>query len=450
MQFHSLIPITIISLLYLLYSISTATATTTNQNDFLFDDTHESNHVSNESKTNDDNDNNNNNHNNDDDRYEMIMYDAIDSTKSNKYLKKSKRKRMEQKRTMNAYDAIEKTKSIKNHQKDANSKSNNDKKSSGKRKVKTKRRRRKVISKDMQSDNNNNNDDDDNDNDNDNDNEIMIMAGRNNKAKSETINFNNDNVIKYQENQIVSMKRNDNQNTSKKLLRKSQTIHKNNDSQFHKHRQMFHQHEKEKQQQKLLLKQLQMNHTKFENLDKKPYVHLGVSKPKSSATATATATATTTTTTTTTQWIQNYLTKNRREHLLPIPRDFIVDGFNLQKLQNIVELHTSLPYETFRAALRLILDQEPNQLSLSASIDEVQYVATNILYPLLHARFIISPRGLGTVYRALKQNDALFGRCPRLHCNGMPLLPCGLSDQEIGQGNCMRYCCSCGEVISFI
>jgi len=180
----------------------------------------------------------------------------------------------------------------------------------------------------------------------------------------------------------------------------------------------------------------------------------------------------------TTQWIRDYLSSHRRDHLLPVPRDFIVDGFNLQKLQDIVESHAppSAPPGIFKAALRLILDQKPqsqrfmaasasnpvasvkNQASSSTALstksastehlfsEEVRTVASEILYPLLHSRFILSPRGLLAVSRAMKQSGAVFGRCPRQFCKGMPLLPCGLSDCEVGRGKCMRYCCSCGEV----
>ena len=175
----------------------------------------------------------------------------------------------------------------------------------------------------------------------------------------------------------------------------------------------------------------------------------------------------------TTQWIREYLSTHRRDHLLPVPRDFIVDGFNLQRLQDIVE--AAVPPSSpgiFRAALRLILDQKPlttanskiktapqvtgpNTAVTKASTskptplfppEEVQKVAAEILYPLIHSRFVVSPRGLLAVNRALRQNGALFGRCPRQFCKGNALLPCGFSDSEVGKGRCMRYCCSCGEV----
>lgn len=200
----------------------------------------------------------------------------------------------------------------------------------------------------------------------------------------------------------------------------------------------------------------------------------------------------TTSTTTTTKWIRNYivslrLTKN--EILFPVPRDFITDSFNLQRLSDKIIDSTSTNTNNnnnkskngssilFRSALRMILDNYNTNSPPSNNSEEDNSIiikeverAAQILYGLIHARFVLSPRGLDTVRRALlmdrtqKKNknkrkklvasgggilNPIFGKCPRLNCHGNPLLPCGLNDLPPPSSTTkpvMRYCCSCGEV----
>jgi len=152
----------------------------------------------------------------------------------------------------------------------------------------------------------------------------------------------------------------------------------------------------------------------------------------------------------TTPWIRKFLSSRPKDSLLPIPREYLADGFNLVQLPLIVEIvglgTTNIPTTTafplYKAALRLILQEheEPTQVP-----PDVQRAA-ECLYILVHARYIISPRGLETVRRVLREQP-IFGRCPRTTCRGMPVLPyCETSDYEM----CMAksYCCNCGETFT--
>lgn len=66
-----------------------------------------------------------------------------------------------------------------------------------------------------------------------------------------------------------------------------------------------------------------------------------------------------------------------------------------------------------------------------------------ILYGLIHARYIITTRGLAKMLEKYKRAD--FGRCPRVLCYQQPLLPVGLSDIPY-QSPVKLYCPRCEDL----
>ena len=93
------------------------------------------------------------------------------------------------------------------------------------------------------------------------------------------------------------------------------------------------------------------------------------------------------------------------EFFCEVEEDFIQDDFNLAGLSSRV------PY--YEYALDTILDVEsPASASFSDEQQEAIENAAELLYGLIHARFAITPRGMGAMLE--KYKAVHFGRCPRL------------------------------------
>ncbi|KAG1226299.1 hypothetical protein G6F35_002978 [Rhizopus arrhizus] len=74
--------------------------------------------------------------------------------------------------------------------------------------------------------------------------------------------------------------------------------------------------------------------------------------------------------------------------------------------------------------------------------EEIEKAARH-LFGLIHARFLITNRGL---YKMLdKYKRAEFGRCPRVLCNMQSLLPVGLSDIPMTK-TVKLYCPRCEDI----
>lgn len=131
----------------------------------------------------------------------------------------------------------------------------------------------------------------------------------------------------------------------------------------------------------------------------------------------------------------------------------------------------STSYPIYRRALRSILADA--DASTAAGDDESSddddliippyaiQKAAEALYLLLHARFVISPRGLEAIRHVMALDNTVFGKCPRSCCKGTGLLPYGYSNDYMSDASvptvttasrkehdscCHRYCPSCGEV----
>jgi len=118
-------------------------------------------------------------------------------------------------------------------------------------------------------------------------------------------------------------------------------------------------------------------------------------------------------------WIAWFCSLRGNEFFCEIDEDYIQDDFNLTGLNIIV------PY--YEYALDMLLDVEPPlDAPLTEEQSEIVESAAEMLYGLIHARYIVTNRGMHAMYE--KYRAAAFGRCPHVYCQGQPVLPVGLSD----------------------
>ncbi|KAL0945528.1 hypothetical protein HGRIS_001010 [Hohenbuehelia grisea] len=135
-------------------------------------------------------------------------------------------------------------------------------------------------------------------------------------------------------------------------------------------------------------------------------------------------------------WISWFLSSKGNEYFCEVDEDFILDRFNLTGLNNEVA--------NYAQALDLITDNladDDIQDELRGSLD----VQARLLYGLIHARWIITVRGLPKMIEKYKRAD--FGRCPRVLCQQQPLLPVGLTDIPY-EKSVKLYCGRCEDLYS--
>ncbi|GAA6004158.1 hypothetical protein JCM10207_002459 [Rhodosporidiobolus poonsookiae] len=132
-------------------------------------------------------------------------------------------------------------------------------------------------------------------------------------------------------------------------------------------------------------------------------------------------------------WINWFCSLPGHEYFCEVAEDFIEDDFNLTGLASLV------PF--YKEAMEMVLDVEPED-DESHRVPDVSIVESSaeLLYGLIHQRYIITRQGLQQMYA--KFDASHFGTCPRVYCAQAKLVPCGRSDLP-GVDTVKLFCPSC-------
>lgn len=97
-------------------------------------------------------------------------------------------------------------------------------------------------------------------------------------------------------------------------------------------------------------------------------------------------------------WINWFCSLRGNEFFAEVDDEYIQDDFNLTGLSGMIP--------NYELALDLILDAEMDDLTE----EQVEFVesAAEMLYGLIHARYILTSRGLSQMVRFFSQNELLF------------------------------------------
>lgn len=121
------------------------------------------------------------------------------------------------------------------------------------------------------------------------------------------------------------------------------------------------------------------------------------------------------------------------EFFAEVDEEYIRDNFNLTGLNSLVP--------DFEHALDVLLDADPS----GAGEEHRERIedSAELLYGLIHARFILTSPGLAAMGE--KMRSGVFGRCPRVLCNQQACLPIGL--KEVPRMEAVKvFCPRCQDV----
>ncbi|PAV20848.1 casein kinase subunit II beta [Pyrrhoderma noxium] len=134
-------------------------------------------------------------------------------------------------------------------------------------------------------------------------------------------------------------------------------------------------------------------------------------------------------------WIVWFCQLPGHEYFCEVSEDFIEDDFNLTGLNSMV------PF--WKEAMEMVLDVEPEEDSLKIPDVSIVEASAELLYGLVHQRYILTRAGLHAM--AEKYEQGQFGTCPRVYCLGCHVVPCGRSDLP-GIDTVKLYCPNCNDI----
>ncbi|TVY26548.1 Casein kinase II subunit beta-2 [Lachnellula hyalina] len=130
---------------------------------------------------------------------------------------------------------------------------------------------------------------------------------------------------------------------------------------------------------------------------------------------------------------RTFISSRGNEYFCEIDEDYLTDRFNL------TGLNTEVQY--YQYALDLVTDVF--DLDCDDEMRETIEKSARHLYGLVHARYIVTTRGLAKMLDKYKKAE--FGKCPRVMCKSHPLLPMGQADNPNLKA-VKLYCARCEDI----
>ena len=132
------------------------------------------------------------------------------------------------------------------------------------------------------------------------------------------------------------------------------------------------------------------------------------------------------------KWSSWFCSLHGNNFFCEVEKSYIEDTFNLFGLKQYLGTE-------YNRAMDTILDK------LSANEPETEELSRSaaLLYGMIHARFIITPRGLDCMQRKYELKH--FGECPRMLCKGQDVIPMGVADDP-KHGMVKLFCPKCRDV----
>lgn len=142
-------------------------------------------------------------------------------------------------------------------------------------------------------------------------------------------------------------------------------------------------------------------------------------------------------------WIQQFCDCFGHDYFVPVAHDFIEDDFNLTGLSSQVPYYREALYTILDYQVETADDRPADGKRLDLPTHSLLSHSAELLYGLIHARYIISKPGLTAMASKFERSE--FGICPRFNCDGMHLIPVGATDIP-GQETVRLYCPCCNDI----
>ena len=135
-------------------------------------------------------------------------------------------------------------------------------------------------------------------------------------------------------------------------------------------------------------------------------------------------------------WVDNFLELPNSDWFCRVPNEYLRDSFNTYGM-DFTDKYSSSAYSA------VVGDKSNEYDSFDSDSEEKIESCAERIYGLIHSRYIFTDKGLSEMLH--KYKNGVFGKCPRLSCNGHNMIPIGLND-KLGCGNVKLYCPNCKEV----